>query len=199
MSDFSAIVLAGGKSRRMGRPKALLDFGGEPLVVHLVRKLGRLFDEIVVVSAPEQELPGMPVILVRDEIAYQGPVGGIYYGLRATSGTASFVTSCDVPFLNPALVRCLVDRSTDCDVVVPRWEGRLQPLHAVYRKSVLPFMERQLEEGRLRPVYLYDKVRTCEIEEGEIQTVDPGGGSFINMNTPEDYAAAVARWETDPG
>lgn len=196
--DFSAIILTGGKSRRMGRAKALLDFAGEPLIVHLVRKLGRLFDEIIVVAAPEQELPCLPVILVRDEVAYQGPVGGICYGLRASGRTASFVTSCDVPFLEPSLVRHLMGRIADCDVVVPRWEGRLQPLQAVYRRSVLPYMERQLEEGQLRPVTLYDKVRTVEVGEEEIQRVDPEGASFINMNSPEDYEAAITRWGVVP-
>ena len=78
----TAVVLAGGKSSRMGRPKALLLFDGEPLIVHIVRALKHMFAEIVVVAAPEQELPDLPVTLVRDEVAYQGPVGGIYYGLK---------------------------------------------------------------------------------------------------------------------
>jgi molybdopterin-guanine dinucleotide biosynthesis protein A len=199
VSDFSAIVLAGGKSQRMGRPKALLDFGGDPLILHLVRKLERLFDEIIVVAAPGQELPSMPVTVVQDEIAHQGPVGGIYYGLRASSSTASFVTSCDVPFLMPSLVSNLLGRIAEWDIVVPYWEGRLQPLHAVYRRSVLPLLKRQLEAGQLRPIYLYDKVRTCEVQEDDIRRVDPEGASFVNMNTPEDYEAAVARWEAGHG
>ena len=194
----SAIVLAGGKSRRMGRPKAMLPFGGEPLIVQVIRRLGALFPDIVVVAAPEQELPELPATLVRDEVAYQGPVGGICYGLRACNSAAAFVTSCDVPFLSLALVSHLTSRLTDHDVVVPDWEGRLQPLHAVYRRSVLPLLEQQLERGELRPVFLYDKVRTLKVEEDEIRTVDPDGSSFFNMNTPEQYAAAVARWQETP-
>jgi molybdopterin-guanine dinucleotide biosynthesis protein A len=79
----TAIVLAGGRSSRMGRPKAMLAFDNEPLIVHIVATLQRLFPEVVVVAAPGQDLPGMPVTLVRDDVAYQGPVGGICYGLRA--------------------------------------------------------------------------------------------------------------------
>lgn len=191
----SAIILAGGKSSRMGQPKAMLPFGGEPLIVQVVRRLGLLFPDMVVVVAPGQELPELPVTLVRDEVAYQGPVGGIVYGLRACGGAAAFVTSCDVPFLSLPLVSHLTSRLPGHDVVVPNWEGRPQPLHAVYRRSVLPLLEGQLERGELRPVFLYDKVRTLRVEEEEIRTVDPDGSSFFNMNAPEDYAAALARWE----
>ncbi len=191
----SAVVLAGGKSSRMGRPKAMLPFGGEPLVVHVVRRLGLLFPDVVVVAAPGQELPELPVTLVRDDVAYQGPVGGIVYGLRECGSAAAYVTSCDVPFLSLALVSHLASRLPGHDVVVPNWEGRPQPLHAVYRRSVLPLLEGQLERGELRPVFLYDKVRTLRVAEDEIRTVDPDGLSFFNMNTPEDYAAALARWE----
>lgn len=191
----SAVVLAGGKSSRMGRPKAMLPFGGEPLIVHVVRRLGLLFPDVVVVAAPGQELPELPVTLVRDDVAYQGPVGGIVYGLRASGSAAGYVTSCDVPFLSLPLVSHMASRLPGHDVVVPYWEGRPQPLHAVYRRSVLPLLEGQLERGELRPVFLYDKVRTLKVEEDEIRTVDPDGSSFFNMNTPEDYSAALARWE----
>ena len=191
----SAIVLAGGKSSRMGRPKALLPFDGEPLIVHTVRTLGRLFEDIVVVAAPEQELPPLPVTLVRDEVAYQGPVGGIYYGLQAARTEVCFVTSCDAPFLNLALIAHLVSQITDCDVVVPHWQDRLQPLHAVYRRSVAPLLQAQLERGELRPIFLYQKVRTREVGVEELRRFDPEGLSFRNLNSPEDYQAALTLWQ----
>src|SRR5215208_4791171 len=103
MSTSTAILLAGGRSSRMGTPKALLLFDGEPLIVHIVATLRRAFAEVVVVAAPGQDLPAMPVTLVRDDVAYQGPVGGICYGLKASSGEFSFVTACDSAFLNPRL------------------------------------------------------------------------------------------------
>jgi molybdopterin-guanine dinucleotide biosynthesis protein A len=195
---ISAIVLAGGKSSRMGRPKALLPFAGVPLILHTVGMLRSLFDEIVVVAAPGQDLPDMPVMLVRDEVAYQGPVGGICYGLGASTGEAAFVTSCDSAFLNPSLISHLLAQLGGHDVVVPFWEGRLQPLHAVYRRSVLPLLEAQLARGELRPIYLFDKVRTRRIEEPEIRQFDPEGRSFFNMNTPDDYAKALERWSEPP-
>jgi molybdenum cofactor guanylyltransferase len=190
----SAIVLAGGKSSRMGTPKALLLFDGEPLIVHVVATLRRLFDEVVVVAAPGQDLPSMPATLVRDDVAYQGPVGGICYGLRAAAGEVSFVTACDTAFLSSRLISHLLSQISEHDVVVPHWQGRLQPLHAVYRRGVLPLLEGQLARGELRPVFLFDKVRTRRIDEAEIRLFDPEGSSFFNMNTREDYAAALSRW-----
>lgn len=186
----SAVVLAGGRSRRMGRPKALLPFGGQPLILHVVRRIRSLFPDIVVAAAPEQELPELPAALVRDDVAYRGPVGGMCRGLRACKGAGAFVTSCDVPFLNLSLVSHLASRLPGHDVVAPYWEGRLQPLHAVYRRGVLPLLEQQLRRGELRLVSLYDKVRTLEVDEDEVRAFDPEGLSFFNVNTPDDYARA---------
>ncbi len=195
IDDASAIILAGGKSSRMGRPKALLLFDGEPLITHIVRTLKTLFADIVVVAAPGQELPSLPVTLVRDEVAYQGPVGGIYYGLKKASGKSGFVISCDAPFLNQSLISYLTSQISNYDVVVPYWQERFQPLHAVYCRSVVPLLREQLERGELRPIFLYEKVRTCKVSEDEIRRFDPEGLSFLNMNTPEDYQAALARWQ----
>jgi molybdopterin-guanine dinucleotide biosynthesis protein A len=192
----SAVVLAGGRSSRMGTPKALLLFDGQPLIVHVVATLTRLFDDLVVVASPGQDLPALPVTLVRDEVAYQGPVGGLCYGLRAATEEICFVSACDSAFLSPALISHLVGRSTGCDVVVPHWQGRFQPLHAVYRRSVLPLLEDQLARGELRPVSLFDRVRTLRIDEEEIRRFDSDGSSFFNMNTPADYQEALDRWRT---
>jgi molybdenum cofactor guanylyltransferase len=179
----------------MGAPKALLLFDGEPLIAHVVAALRRLFAEVVVVAAPGQDLPSMPVTLVRDDVAYQGPVGGICYGLRAASGEAVFVSACDSAFLSCRLISHLLSQIPEHDVVVPHWQSRMQPLHAVYRRSVLPLLEAQLARGELRPVFLFDKVRTRRVDEEEIRRFDPDGLSFFNMNTPEDYAEALKRWE----
>jgi molybdopterin-guanine dinucleotide biosynthesis protein A len=178
----------------MGTPKALLLFDGEPLIVHVVATLRRLFADVVVVAAPAQDLPSLPVTLVRDDVAYQGPVGGICYGLRVSRGEVSFVTACDSAFLSSRLISHLLSQIAEHDVVVPHWQGRFQPLHAVYRRSVLPLLEGQLARGELRPVFLFDKVRTRRIDEEEIRLFDPEGSSFFNMNTPEDYAEALKRW-----
>ena len=189
--DASAIVLTGGKSSRMGRSKAHLPFDGEPLIVRIVRRLRRIFDDIVVVARPDQELPPLPATLVYDEVSNQGPVGGLVYGLDTARGAVAFVTACDSAFLQIPLVTHLLALSNGYDVVVPRWEQRLQPLHAVYRRDVLPRLREQLAAKRLRPVFLFEQVRTREVAEAELKRLDPEGLSFLNLNTPDDYLAAL--------
>jgi molybdopterin-guanine dinucleotide biosynthesis protein A len=193
--NATAVVLTGGKSSRMGRPKALLPFENEPLIVHIVRALKSMFAEAVVVAAADQELPPLPAAVVRDEVPFQGPVGGIYYGLKAARGDFCFVTSCDVAFTNLSLISYLISQISKYDVVVPYWQERFQPLHAVYRRSVIPLLKEQLERGELRPIFLYEKVRTRKVCEKEIHRFDPEGLSFLNMNTPTDYEQALKRWE----
>ena len=194
IADATAVILTGGKSSRMGRPKALLPFDDEPLIAHIVRRLGRVFAETVVVAAPEQELPLLPVVLVRDQVAYRGPVSGIYHGLKAATKDVCFVTSCDAPFLSLALISHLLSQIPDFDVVVPFWQERFQPLHAIYRRSVAPLLYEQLERGELRPIFLYDKVRTRKIHEDEIRRLDPEGFSLLNINSPADYNIALQLW-----
>lgn len=194
MDQNSAVILAGGKSSRMGRAKALLPFDGEPLIAHVVRALQRRFSDIVVVAAPGQELPPLPVTLARDDIAYQGPVSGIYHGLSAAKNAVSFVGSCDMPFASAPLISYLISQIADYDVVVPEWGGRVQPLFAVYRSATASHLAEQLRREELRPIFLFDKVRTRKIGEEEVRRYDPDGLSFFNMNTPADYAAALERW-----
>lgn len=192
--ECAVIFLAGGQSRRMGRPKAWLEFGGRPLLSLLVTRMGAAFPEVVVVSAPGQELPETPAPVVFDEAPGEGPVAGMVVGLRAVTRPLAFVSSCDTPFLSPRLAGHLAELAEGYDVVVPEWEGRLHPLHAVYRTSVQPLLAAQLAEGRRRPLDLYDRVRTRVVTEPELREVDPEGRSFLNMNTPEEFERAVALW-----
>jgi molybdopterin converting factor small subunit len=121
-------------------------------------------------------------------------VSGIYHGLKASTQEICFVTSCDAPFLNLQLIANLLSQISDYDVVVPYWQERFQPLHAVYRRSIAPLLREQLDRGELRPISLYPKVRTRQINQEEIRRIDPAGLSFVNMNSPEDYQVALQRW-----
>ena len=191
--NATAIVLAGGKSARIGRPKALLPIGGEPLVTRVVRTLRTLFDDVVVVTAPGQPMPCLPARVVRDEVAHLGPLSGIRHGLSAARRDLCFVAPCDGPFLDPALVSGLLARAPGCDIVVPRWQQRLQPLHAVYRRDLEPVLAEAIVRGQRRPAAIFDGVRTCAVDEAEIRALDPQGWSFFNINTPDDYRRAVER------
>lgn len=190
-TNCSALILAGGKSSRMGRPKAWLEFGGVPLLTRIVGCLRESFDDIVVVHASGQEVPDVPVRLVEDEQPGLGPVAGLSVGLKAVRHELAFVCSCDVPFLNIELVRHLVTLAVNFDIVVPSWDGRLHPIHTVYRAEVAHLYERNLADGKRRPIAIYDEVRVRTVTDEELRGFDPEGRSFLNLNTPEDYEMAL--------
>lgn len=192
------IVLCGGRSRRMGCAKAMLPFGPERMLQRMVRLVREAVEPVVVVAARDQELPALPpqVTVVHDRQPDLGPLEGLGAGLAELAGTvgqgAAFVTGCDVPLLLPDYVRRLVALSAGYEATVPHVGGFDQPLSAVYRVSVLADIEALLAEGRLRPVYLFDRVRTRRVSEQELAEVDPERRSLANVNTPEEYLAALA-------
>lgn len=186
------LILAGGKSSRMGRPKAWLPFHGPPLLARVLGRLAPLFEERVVVRAPGQELPDVAARFVEDEQPGLGPVAGLAVGLAAVTRPLAFVVSCDAPFVDPRVVAHLVARcQPPYAAVVPFWEGRLQPLHAVYRADNAPVLRRLLAEGRRRPVDLFSEAPTLELPEAEIRALDPDGLTFMNTNTPEEWERAL--------
>src|SRR4051794_12382999 len=107
--ECTAVFVAGGQSSRMGAPKAWLEFAGRPLLEHLAERMLAVFPEAVVVTAPGQDVPRTAARVVYDERPGEGPVAGIVVGLREASRTLAFVSSCDVPFLSPAVARRLVE------------------------------------------------------------------------------------------
>jgi molybdopterin-guanine dinucleotide biosynthesis protein A len=188
------VILCGGESKRMGRPKAWLPFGGELMLPRVVRLLGEAAAPLVVVAAPGQDVPTLPadVTVVRDDEKGRGPLQGLAAGLRALEGRAdaAYASSCDVPFLRPAFVRRLIDLLGDHHICVPRVGDYHHPLAAVYRVGVVEAVERLLGENRLRPVFLFDAVPTRVVEAAELADVDPTFQTLRNLNTPEEYDAA---------
>jgi molybdopterin-guanine dinucleotide biosynthesis protein A len=197
MTQLGGIVLCGGQSKRMGRPKAWLPFGDEVMLQRVVRILCEVVQPLVVVAAPEQEVPPLPaaVAVVRDEERGRGPLQGLAAGLTALEGRAeaAYLSSCDVPFLQPALVRRLIDLLGDHAICVPHVEDYYHPLAAVYRLDVRDTVHRLLREDRLRPAFLFAELPTRIVQPDEIGDVDPMFQSFRNLNTPEDYEAALNR------
>jgi molybdopterin-guanine dinucleotide biosynthesis protein A len=176
----------------MGRPKAWLPFGDATLLERVVQRLRGVFVEVLVVGAPGQDLPAADAPVIRDRRLAQGPLGGLEAALASVASPALFAVSCDTPFLQPALARLVSSRLEDNDAVVPRWQERLNPLLAVYRRSLLPRVTSLLDAGRLRPAFLFDEVRTRYLDDEEVRAADPAGLSFMNLNGPDDYRAALA-------
>jgi len=190
------IVLCGGRSTRMGVPKATLPFGPETMLQRVVRLLGGVVTPIVAVAAREQLLPELPedVIITRDEREQRGPLEGLRAGLRALPDSVdmAYVTSCDVPLLVPAFVARMIELMGDHDIAVMEIDGFAHPLSAVYRRDTLPHVESLLAQDKLRPVFLFDAVRTRRVQPAEMTSVDPQLRTLRNLNTPEDYRAALS-------
>jgi molybdenum cofactor guanylyltransferase len=199
MPRVSGVILAGGRSRRMGgAPKALLPFGGRPLIEHIAETLRSVLPDCLVVTNTPEVYGSLGLPMVGDVFPEGGSLGGIYSGLRAASGDAALCVACDMPFLSAPLVAYLAGRAAEADVVIPDAGGELQTLHAVYGKSCLPAMERRLLAGQLKIVGFFEDVRVVRIPADTVKRfVDPDL-AFTNLNTPEDLARARALWGRRP-
>ncbi|MGK4008238.1 molybdenum cofactor guanylyltransferase [Sorangium sp. So ce1036] len=202
VAGLAGVVLCGGQSRRMGRPKASLPFEGEALLQRVVRRLGEAAWPIVVVAAPGQALPPLPggVLVARDPEEGRGPLLGIAVGLEAVAPRAgrAYVSSTDAPFLHPAFVRRVAALQAEGHAIaVPRADGHLHPLAAVYDGSARGAAAALLAEGRLRLSSLFERVPTRIVEpalllsDPRLREADPALRSLRNVNTPEEYAAAL--------
>ena len=195
MLRIGGIVLCGGQSKRMGQSKAWLPFGGELMLQRVVRILSEAVQPVVVVAAPGQEVPTLPdtVSIFRDEVAGRGPLQGLAAGLTALRGEveAAYISSCDVPFLQSTFVRRLLDLLGDNSICVPLVGGYHHPLSAVYRIDVREAVQSLLAEDRFRPVFLFERVDTRIVEADELKDFDPSFQSLRNLNSWEEYKAAL--------
>lgn len=180
----------------MGRHKTTLPLGGTTLIERLVAELRRAFADIVVVAAPESvaevALPALDATVIRDEVAFAGPAPALLLGLRSVRHHAAFACACDLPMLNADLAAWLgsILEERD-DAVIPVVDGCLQVLHAVYRKRCAGMLERMLARGGRSLRALAPLLDVRSIGEQELRQVDPELRSFFNLNTREDYAAAL--------
>ncbi len=198
---IGAIILAGGRSERMGRPKESLPLRGDTLLGHALSSLAGCADPLLVIARDDaQQLPPLPVGVTRihDEHPGIGPLAALVTGLRwlaAHAGfaptDAAFATACDQPFLTADAVRWLTGRLGTHDLVMPRVGERLQPLCAIYRLAVLPFAERLLATGTVTPRSLAAADGARVLEEHEVRAFDPSLRFLQNLNTPEDYRRAL--------
>jgi len=178
----------------LGHDKALETVGNRSLLEWVVYNLGLLGSDIIIVTAREQSFPqftGYPKLrIVTDTYPGKGPLGGIYTGLAASDSFRNLVVACDMPLLNQALLRYMIQVSADFDLVVPRLGDIVEPLHAVYSKSCLAPVGELLEQGNLRVSELFSLVRVRYVEAEEINRFDPRHLSFFNINTEADLETA---------
>jgi molybdopterin-guanine dinucleotide biosynthesis protein A len=207
MAVCAGVVLAGGRSSRMGTPKAALEWHGSTLLRRTAGILARATGgPVVVVRAHGQELPALPkgILVADDPREGKGPVQGIAAGLAALRGRAdlAFIASTDMPFLHPAFIRRVLRVLSDddtTDVALPVARGYKQPLAAAYRVSLAEAAERLVKDDRLRPAFLFGECAVKQLDDEALKqdpvlaALDPDLDSVVNVNTPADYEAARAR------
>jgi len=188
----TGVVQAGGKSTRMGgRPKALIQLGGRSIVERVVAALTPVVDDVLVVTNTPELYAFLGLPMVADVYPDHGSLGGIYSGLSA-AGEIAFTVACDMPFLHPEVVRLVVARAGEGDVVIPRVGEQYETMHAAYGKACLPHIEERLRAGRLKIVGFFDRVRVVEIDEAEIARFRDPAVAFMNVNTPDELERARA-------
>lgn len=194
---MTSVILAGGKSTRLGRDKALERIGVCPLIQHVIDPLSTLGNEIIVVTSHADTLPDLGVRKVADIYPDKGPLGGIYSGLKAAATRYCVVVGCDMPLLNVALLRYLMDLAPSFDVVLPRVGSNVEPLHAVYSKDCLEPIERALQQNRLQVQSFFNEVKVRYVEDAELSQFDPRHVSFFNVNSQSDLERARALLESE--
>lgn len=198
--DVTAVVLAGGQSRRLGRDKAVEPIAGQPMIARVIERLSTVCDAVVVVvNRPERgaelPLPDNAVVAV-DAYPDSGSLGGIFTGLRAAPTDWSLVVACDMPFLNVPLIRYMVSARTGFVVVAPVLDDRPEPTHALYHKTCLPHIEARLKSGSFKITGFYDDVAVNYLSQDIVESFDPDRLSFFNVNTPEDLQKALELADT---
>ena len=185
---MDALILAGGRARRMGgRTKALLSLGGHSFIERLLETLAPLVDTVIVSTNEPEAYRHLDLRIVGDDQEGRGPLMGILAGLRASGADSCFVVAADAPLLQKSLVLAIAAAAAlENDVTVPIWEGKLEPLCALYSRNCIPAIESSIDQGRV--ISFYPLVRVCHMPEKVVRAADPQGLSFVNVNSPEDLA-----------
>lgn len=187
---MTGAILAGGASKRMGLNKAFVEVGGIPIIERALKVLQGLFDEVFIVTTqPEPYLHlGCPVYT--DLLPGNDSLGGLHAALSYSSGEACFLCACDMPFLNPRLIRYLAELASGADAVVPKSPDGLQPLHSVYTKGCLPAIEEGIAAGQLKLADLISQINARVVQGAELADLDPEWRSFFNINRMDDLEEA---------
>jgi molybdopterin-guanine dinucleotide biosynthesis protein A len=192
--DISSIILAGGRSLRLGHDKVLEQLGKKSLIEQVVSRVDSLSKDVIIVTAHERTLAPLAINpkikTVTDILPGQGSLGGIYTGLVASSSFYNIVVAADMPFLNVSLLQYMIKAAEGFDFVLPRVGGLFEPLHAIYSRNCVEPIKKILEQGKKVIIELFNHVKVRYVETEEVERFDPGHLSFFNINTPEDLAIA---------
>ena len=197
----TGIILAGGKSSRLGRDKAWEDVGGQRIIDRVIGALQSSCDEVLIIGdrpERENELSLPKCIQYRsDELKGRGSIGGLYTGLKASDTLWSLVVACDMPFISRELIRFMLSiiSKNRCDAIVPVINGRYQPTHALYNSTCIPFIEKNISSGNFRMDSYFDEIYLEEISEDVINSIKGAELSFFNVNTEDDLLTAREQYK----
>lgn len=195
-TPITGVILAGGQSRRMGQNKALMRLGDQPLIVHVIRQIESVTDELLLITNEPNLYTALKLPMYADILPDMGALGGLHTGLTYATNSAVICVGCDMPLLQPNLLSYLVTLLGDYDAVVPSVQTVdqsttvFQTLSAVYSKRCLPVIDEMLAVDELRVHALYDRIDARIVQPHEWEKSDPKGLSFFNINTPEDFEIA---------
>ena len=187
----TGIILSGGKSTRMGENKAFIELEGVPIVRRIYTLFKELFQEVIIVTNQQELFKNFDSKIYSDLIPNQGALGGLYTGLFFSTFQYSFCVACDMPFIKKALVQYIINHIEGEDVIVPRTEDGLQPLHAIYSKNCLDPIKIIMEQGKYKIIDFYNQVNVKIVEEKDFTVLDPLRESFINVNTPDELHSII--------
>lgn len=189
MLEAAAVVLAGGKSTRMGEDKALLNVTGRRMLEGTVRLLSAVFTEIFI-SANDNSYDDLNIKVIPDDFKGSGPLGGIHAALKYSTHHTNFFTACDMPFIDIRLAVYLIDQVEGYDAVVPRMGNYYQPLFAVYTKECLQAVENRIQAGKNKITSFYDDIKIKFVDTDELRKFGNPDELFFNVNTPGDLELA---------
>lgn len=190
---ITLVIQAGGASSRMGQDKALMPFLGRPLIARVVERLAGLGDEVLVTTNRPEDYAFLNLPLIPDLLPGTGALGGLYTALYAANNPFVAVVACDMPFIDPRLLRAQIDllEQEGVDAVIPRSLEGLEPLHGVYRRDTcLPAVKAALDRDARRMISWFEAAKVRLMTPEEVAVVDPGFRSFINVNSPEEFQKA---------
>lgn len=193
-SKISAIILAGGRNTRMqGIDKAFLEIDGQPFIARIIDRLKDLVGEIIVVTNAPEKYAKYKVKLARDDAIGMGPLMGIYCGLKASGAQYNFVVGCDMPFIKPALIKFMLDKRDDYDILLIRDSEKFHTLFGVYSKRCIPVIEELIEKEKLRVRDIFPKLKARFFSKAEAEKFDPGLLSVVNINTPDELKKVLGK------
>ena len=198
---MTSIILLGGSSTRLGRDKAMEVLAGVSLLDRVINKMTQISNEILLVMKPGQSrninFSSSSVKIIFDTPLSNGPLGGLYSGLKASSSEYAWVVGCDMPFLNTELLKYQMEFASKYDAVVPKF-NQLQALHAVYGRSCISSIETLFKQNRNQAIQsFFPLVNVLYLEKSDILDYDPSGKSFFNVNTNDDLELAIYNLEQD--